>query len=82
MKKVIRRNSLEEKNRKYGEMEYCAAQIVTVVEFLVRMCRLVEDQWKQTEEKWKPKIQFMIEVTFQSSWEKMDYSVDEDYSIN
>lgn len=41
-------------------MEYCAAQIVTVVEFLVRMCRLVEDQWKQTEEKWKPKIQFMI----------------------
>lgn len=41
MKKVIRRNSLEEKNRKYGKWSV-AAQIVTVVEFLVRMCRLVK----------------------------------------
>lgn len=44
MKKVIRQNSFEEKNRKYGEMEYCAAQIVTVVKFLVRIYKLVEDQ--------------------------------------
>lgn len=44
MIKVIRIGKIVLKKRKYGEVEYFTAQIVTVVKFLLRMYKLVEYQ--------------------------------------